>query len=283
MTTRVTAWFERLESSADAVHWAAAEAALRHAALDVVACYDLPLGIDFAEAWMPELLRSLEASVRTATDALVDDIERAHPQLDVHAEVCRDPSLESFRDHAPDGLCVLAAPRRHAWSPIARVLDELLDSCACPLVVLPPGGDGRGDVAAVTRIVVGVDGSPAADRALAWAALEADLRAVPLLLVHCWTFPYLGMDTHGSQVRDLLRVDAACVLDRAAETARERAGAPVAHLLLERGPVTGLGSVTEAGDLLVVGRHGAGGAQGRPGSMTAGLLAQLTAPLVVVP
>ncbi|MDQ1691922.1 MAG: hypothetical protein QOD87_2030, partial [Pseudonocardiales bacterium] len=36
-----------------------------------------------------------------------------------------------------------------------------------------------------TRIVVGVDGSPAAQSALTWAAREARARQRSLLIVHC--------------------------------------------------------------------------------------------------
>jgi nucleotide-binding universal stress UspA family protein len=40
------------------------------------------------------------------------------------------------------------------------------------------------------RIVVGVDGSPASERALRWAAAEAVRRSAALEVVHAWTTPY---------------------------------------------------------------------------------------------
>ena len=47
----------------------------------------------------------------------------------------------------------------------------------------------RGRLAGMSKpIVVGVDGSDASRAALRWAAEEAGLRSVPLVLVHAWSF-----------------------------------------------------------------------------------------------
>jgi hypothetical protein len=39
-------------------------------------------------------------------------------------------------------------------------------------------------------VVVGIDGSTAADHALDWAIEEANLHHVPLTVVHVWEYPY---------------------------------------------------------------------------------------------
>jgi nucleotide-binding universal stress UspA family protein len=45
---------------------------------------------------------------------------------------------------------------------------------------------------AKNRIVVGIDGSEPARRALAWAFEEADLRGADVVAVHAWTYPVAG-------------------------------------------------------------------------------------------
>jgi nucleotide-binding universal stress UspA family protein len=107
--------------------------------------------------------------------------------------------------------------------------------------------------------VVGVDGSAPSDLALAWACDEADRAGAEMVIVHAWTYPYLPVDSQGSQARDLTQVDAACLLDASVQTARERVGVPVSGLLVEDTPVSALLGAVRDGDLLVLGRRGRGG------------------------
>jgi nucleotide-binding universal stress UspA family protein len=41
----------------------------------------------------------------------------------------------------------------------------------------------------MTRILVGYDGSPGAEKALQWAAAGAERRDAELELISCWQFP----------------------------------------------------------------------------------------------
>jgi nucleotide-binding universal stress UspA family protein len=80
-----------------------------------------------------------------------------------------------------------------------------------------------------------------------------------------------------------MRIDAACVLERAVETARERCGVEVHGLLVEQDPVSALLDSAHDGDLIVVGSRGRGAVKaGLFGSTTNSLLDRSALPVVVV-
>ena len=79
------------------------------------------------------------------------------------------------------------------------------------------GGSVSESAQSASRVVVGVDGSPTAIRALAWAAQEARLRHATLEVVHVDTFRPEVSNLFGG---DLLGRESA-VLDRAVTRAKQ--------------------------------------------------------------
>jgi nucleotide-binding universal stress UspA family protein len=133
------------------------------------------------------------------------------------------------------------------------------------------------------RVLVGIDGSPSADEALEWAGDEADRHGVPLVVVHGWHYPYLVSGTSTAQGRDLTEIDAACVLERGVEMARERCATDVTGRLIEASPATALLDAARDGDLLVVGSSGRGALSATFfGSTVNSVLEQAAVPVVVV-
>ncbi len=138
-------------------------------------------------------------------------------------------------------------------------------------------------------VVVGVDGSEGARRALAFAVDEARARREPLVVVHAYVLPAcdygpLGLDTPYDPA--LFADGAAAVVGEAVEDVRARVGEAVE---VEGRPVEGdaaLALVEQAGadDVLVVGSRGRGGFQGlRLGSVGWRCLQLARCPVVVVP
>jgi nucleotide-binding universal stress UspA family protein len=147
-------------------------------------------------------------------------------------------------------------------------------------VVVVKGAASRGRP---DRMVVGIDGSRPAEQALRWAAQEACLHEVPLLIVHGWWYPYVLADDSTSPARDLTQVDAACVLDRAVEDARELCSGDVTGLLVEAGPASALLDTARDGDLVVVGSRGHGAIMaGLIGSTVNSVVERSAVPVVVV-
>jgi nucleotide-binding universal stress UspA family protein len=162
-------------------------------------------------------------------------------------------------------------------------------------------------------IVVGVDDSPGARRALAWAVSEARLRGAALQVVHVhkqeeWTAPLYFPSQHAlpgvptGSAGEPSSMELASVLqaqDRLREAARARAeelvdellrearpeGVEVRHTVVqERHPADALVELSSDADLLVVGSRGRGGFAGLMlGSVTHALVLHAACPVVVVP
>jgi nucleotide-binding universal stress UspA family protein len=136
----------------------------------------------------------------------------------------------------------------------------------------------------MARIVVGVDGSEHAVRALRWAVAEARLRDAELVLVHVATHPGLSPPTPATPQTqaELARLSRELVIDEALAAVRTE-GIAVERRPLLGHPAEELAAAAEGADLLVVGARGLGGFRGLLlGSVTQHLLASATCPVAVI-
>jgi nucleotide-binding universal stress UspA family protein len=112
------------------------------------------------------------------------------------------------------------------------------------------------------RIVVGIDGSPPAERALDWAIGEAQRRAASLHLVAAWLYPMALGYAFTSTVADV-RQGAQDAIDRALAHIDEVApGIAASGETVEQQPAPALVAAAQGADLLVVGSRGRGGFEG---------------------
>lgn len=131
------------------------------------------------------------------------------------------------------------------------------------------------------RIVVGIDGSPEATRALVWAASEARMRSATLEIVHVDVFRHEVMELFGP---DVLGSEKA-ILQDAADRARELEPSVVVETRLCEPPAgDALIAAGEDAALLVVGSSGAGGLKHLAlGSVSADCARRARCPVVIVP
>ncbi len=109
------------------------------------------------------------------------------------------------------------------------------------------------------RIVVGVDGSPASERALDWAVAEAQRTGGSLHVVCAWVFPMALGYAFTTTVHDV-RQAAQDVVDRALTRVAELApGLAVTGETTEQLPAPALVAASKGAALLVVGSRGLGG------------------------
>ncbi len=282
--SKVVVGYNGSDSSSEAVRWAASQAMVRHVPLRIVSCFELPVGV--AEA-------SLGWGVGTAYDAIRD---AAAESLATIAATLREqfPSVAFTSDVPPgpaatallagvseDDLVVVGSSSHHGaaafW--LGTTPRQLVHNSPAPVaVVRGPASSGRPD-----RVVVGVDGSVAADLAVEWAADEADRHRVELVLVHGWAYPYSLASSDSTRAREITQVDADTTLVRAVNAARERCGSTVTGVLVEGTAVSALLDTVRDGDLLVVGSRGRGPLRARLfGSTVNSVLESCAVPVVVV-
>jgi len=140
------------------------------------------------------------------------------------------------------------------------------------------------------RIVVGVDGSPGARRAVAWAAREAEHWGATLIAIHAWSVPVMAAPTGLApmpivpDVEDLAGPARAVLDDALAEVRTTHPGVTIEPRVVEGAAADVLLHAAEGADLLVVGSQGHGAVIGMLlGSVSQHLSHHATCPLVLVP
>lgn len=128
----------------------------------------------------------------------------------------------------------------------------------CPVAVVPYQVEGE----PVPGVVVGVDGSEAAKKAIAFAAEEASLRGVPLIAVYAWMPPltpgleYLWseelVESQRLAAEEAIAIATAGLAERYPDLTIERT-------IVQAPPVAALLQASEQADTIVVGSRGRGG------------------------
>jgi nucleotide-binding universal stress UspA family protein len=172
---------------------------------------------------------------------------------------------------------------------LGSVSRELLHRTCGPLAIIhaPARAGGEEDPTGTGRVVVGVDDSANARRALRWACDEARLRGVPLDVVRAWHALYpVAAPVAGYPVEiDAVEASARAGLDRALAGVRaDGPTGPLAGRLVHgaTGPAI-LDAACGAG-LVVLGSRGHGAVTGALlGSVTHYVARHASMPVVVVP
>ncbi|MBS3941421.1 MAG: universal stress protein [Actinobacteria bacterium] len=147
----------------------------------------------------------------------------------------------------------------------------------------------------MTRIVVGVDGSPASRQALSWAAGEAALRGAVLDVVHVhdptpvyevYRYPY-GLPTAVDQERhdeEMERYAVKLLAEMVGELDQRLHTRVEQRVIVSPRPARALLEHAAGADLLVLGSRGHGGFAGLLlGSVSNQCVHHATCPVVVVP
>jgi nucleotide-binding universal stress UspA family protein len=168
---------------------------------------------------------------------------------------------------------------------VGSVSQECLHHATCPVAIVR--GDARELPERTRRIVVGVDGSEPARRALGWALDAARGHGAEVEVVIVWAFPYVTGEVLTGVTFDpsTLAAGANEVLDEALEAA-DTGGlvAPVIRTVVSGPSAAALLEVAADADLLVVGSRGLGGfRQLLLGSVSHQLAHHAECPVVVVP
>jgi nucleotide-binding universal stress UspA family protein len=179
------------ETALDAVRWAAEEAALRHAPLRLLTVTPaLQPGL-WADPWLGESYRRAAAeTARAENEAALEVARAAAPGVGCAGEwIVGRPAAVLAEESRLARLTVVGSRGRGGFAGLllGSVALGLAAEAGSPLVVVrgsgsrPSAPDGGG-----RPVVVGVDGSPRSEAAVAVAFEEADLRSAPLVAVHTY-------------------------------------------------------------------------------------------------
>lgn len=283
MKHQITVGYSATPASTEAVHWAANEAEARNTSLRIISCYDIPVTGEPGGTMMTlDVVNMFIEAASSSLGAITKVVSERHPKLEVDTEVCSGPASHALVAEAGASDLLVVGSSSHEGAAafwLGNTARWVIRHGTCPVVVVRGAATG----AKPKRVVVGVDGSPSSDAALRWAADEADRYGVGLLVVHGWSYPYRGVDFGPEQARDLMRIDAACELERSVEKAREWTGIDISAELREGAPAWALLEIVKDGDLLVLGSRGRGAIRaGLFGSTVNHVLEQAAVPVVVV-
>lgn len=286
----IVAGIDGSRSARTAAMWAADEASKRGLPLRLVHVFTVPV------AKMPGVIPSSEA-IRAgfASRGLewVSEAQEAvlarHPELAVETAVREgNPVAALIQESVKATMVVLGSRGLGGFTGmlVGSTAVALAHYGHCPIVVARGPRPG-GDVPEEGPVVVGADGSPASDAALAFAFDEARLCDTGLTVVRTWS----EMVDHGAIRPHFLAVDPAEIEAADRKAAEEQVApwqdkypdVPVEIVVRKGRPVRTLLDFGAGARLLVVGSRGRGGFEGMLlGSTSQALIAHSECPVAVI-
>lgn len=274
------------ESAAAAALWAAEEATRRHTALLIFTAYGVEDAGFGGKVYPPsEWLKIKEAAAEDMLRETRGTLESAVPGLEISTEASDrgpTPALLEVSERARvlvTGEPVGALQGLFSGSPDV----DLAARAHCPVVVVRGAETSSPDA----PVVVGVDGSPLSEAAIAWAFEEASLRDAPLIALHAWhdgdtdgLFTEGNVHFQGEAVED---ADRRLVAQRLAGWQERYPDVKVERLVERDKPRHRLLAASRTAQLVVVGSRGRGGFAGLVlGSTSQALLHHAGCPVMVV-
>jgi nucleotide-binding universal stress UspA family protein len=269
-----------------AVDWAARDAARRGAPLKLVHVLTPPAVMAFPEVPMPpgylQWQEDEGAKLLTAALKTVEEATEGSP-VEVTSEMVTGPSVPVLADLSTGAQMIVVGSRGRgalARGLLGSISTGLVHHAKCPVAVIHDE-DPLIPHPSQAPVVVGVDGSPASDRAVEIAFEQASFRGVDLVAVHAWSdtgifeFPGLDWPTLQSMGEEILS-------ERLAGWQEHYPDVLVRRVVVADKPAHQLLEQAESAQLLVVGSHGRGGFAGMLlGSVSTAVIHAARMPVIV--
>jgi nucleotide-binding universal stress UspA family protein len=284
----VVAGVDGSECGLQAVRWAALEASRRHLPLRLVIVYSWPaggvvgnigLGVDphtvLRDVALGHLAAAADVAAQVAPGVEVEQVEVVGFPVPVLQGESTRAELVVLGDRGLGGFTGLL---------VGSVSVELSAHASCPVVVVR-GPEPDDTAPRPEPVVVGIDGSPLSEAAVAFAFEAAALRKVPLVAVHAWRdllvdptmAPLLDWEALEADEREVLA-------ERLAGWGEKYPDVSVRRLVVRDRPARALVDESGRAQLVVVGSRGRGGFTGLLlGSVSQALLHHAHCPVAVVP
>jgi nucleotide-binding universal stress UspA family protein len=283
----VTVAVDGSSASKVAVDWAARTAARRHVPLALVHVEPDPVIGMWPEPAMPEEFSTwrrdnghqiLEQARRVADRAILD-----YRPVAVEQRSYAGATVPTLVDLSKETSLMVVG--RRGLGSVKRLLlgstsTGLLHHAHCPVAVIH---DEDPLVAHFDQapVVVGIDGSPASESAVAIAFNEASLRGVGLIAMHSWADRELR-EWAGIDWAQQFEIGKEVLAERLAGWREHHPDVAVDHRLVYGDPAQMLLAASESAQLTVVGSHGRGGFAGMlVGSVSSAVVQGARMPVIV--
>ncbi|MCK9871963.1 universal stress protein [Nocardiopsis dassonvillei] len=293
---RVVVGVDGSDHSRAALEWAAAEAERRGVPLRAVHALGMPLIVSAGS--VPARFDPTAEISDQADEVLTkaaEHVRRVRPSVTVETETAlEEPPLALLSHSRTHDVLVLGTRGLGTFASVfvGSVSIRVAAQAACPVVVVPSHG-GSPATTSLGRVVVGVDGSRNARRALRLAVDLVRESGGELVVVNSWEVPYpydpIAMTSMGYEPQEKL-------FDRKSEelvgemlldvTGRQREDLDfeVSVVRTQDSPVNALIGAAEGADAIVVGSRGRGSVRGLLlGSVSQGVLHHSEIPVVILP
>ncbi|MFI7012507.1 universal stress protein [Streptomyces sp. NPDC050145] len=262
-----------------ATAWAADEAHRRGLPLRLVVAME-----PARDTWHAVDAARYRARAEARAEALrraADGARARHPGLNVSSALLRGAPAAVLAGLAQEAaLMVLGSrhlSRTEEFPDAGSLVVPVTAQARCPVAVV---GDAEHRTQEYPYLVVGIDGSPSAQSALALACEEADLRGCLLRAVAVRQPPLFPTRPEGAW----LDGERLLLAEETARWAEKYPDITITHEVLAGSPVERLAESAEHAVAVVVGRRGRGGYTGmRLGSVVHGLLHRAHCPVITVP
>lgn len=283
---RIVVGIDDSPSSTVAVQWAARTALLRDAALTVVHVAP-PLATTWSRSLVPTDLDTWKTStgkqvianaMTTAHDATGDD-----DALQIDSEFYIAITVPTLVEVSTRADMIVVGSR--GIGAVARVVlgsvsSALIRQARCPVAVIPNEAPMTPQTASLP-VLVGIDGSPASDAAVAVAFDEASRRGVGLVALHAWN-DFSGCDVTGPNWAAREQQATEILTERLAGWQERHPDVNVTTTVVCDSPAMQLVTESKNAQLVVVGSHGRGGFAGMLiGSVSAAVVQAAHVPVIV--
>lgn len=284
MGTPVIVGVDDFEHSDLALAWAVETAVREQRDLLVLSAYDDRTAYGVAAlAYAPDITGLLTAAAQDALTRAVEAARRQAPGLTVTGHIVHgNASTVLIENSATAALVVVGSRGRGS-----------VRSLIAGSVSITVAAHADSPVAVITHprphgpVVVGIDGSPTSDAALATAYTQASLRRTSLTVVHTWTDLRLEAVNGFGITPELLRQTKEqaheIVGERLAGYSADYPDVPVTTIVVPDGPAHQLLHAAADAQLLVLGSRGRGGFTGLLlGSVSHTVLHHAPCPVLIV-
>jgi nucleotide-binding universal stress UspA family protein len=290
-THPIVAGVDGSPSSLRAAHWAAAEATHRRVPLRLVHAANVSLAA-YVGGFGPtdEFLEALEAEGRRRLTEAQVAIVAAHPEADVQVHLATAGAVPALLQESKTARLVVLGSRGlggFTGMLIGSTAVALVAHGHCPVAVIR-GRKADDAPPSEGPVVVGVDGSPASEAAVALAFGEASSRRAELVAVHTWLefssdIEYFYAQQYFPAWEDIEARENAVLAERLAGWQEKYPEVTVRRVVTRDRPAHCLLELAEDAQLLVVGSRGRGGFVGMvQGSTSQALMHHAPCPLLVV-